>query len=104
MDHLRTNGFTVRGEDVADLAPIKARQGVPRELQSCHTAVAGAYVIEGHVPAADIKRLLKEAPRLTGLAVPGMPLGSPGMEGQPAERFQVIAFDRSGRTSVYSSH
>ena len=106
MDHLRTNGFTVRGEDVADLAPIKTRHGVPRELQSCHTATIGNYVIEGHVPAASIKKLLKESPQIVGLAVPGMPVGSPGMEapGQPAERYQVIAFDRSGRTSVYSSH
>jgi hypothetical protein len=106
VDHLRTNGFTVRGEDMADLAPIKTRHGVPRELQSCHTAVIGSYVIEGHVPAASIKKLLKENPQIVGLAVPGMPAGSPGMDapGQPAERYQVIAFDRSGRTSVYSSH
>ena len=106
MDHLRTNGFTVRGEDVDDLGPIKTRQSVPRELRSCHTAVIGSYVIEGHVPAASIKKLLKESPSIAGLAVPGMPMGSPGMEapGQPAERYQVMAFDRTGRTSVYSTH
>lgn len=106
MDHLRANSFTVRAEDVADLGPVKSRHGVPRELQSCHTAVTGSYVIEGHVPAVAIKRLLKESPKVAGLAVPGMPVGSPGMEapGQPAERYQVIAFDRTGRTSVYSSH
>ena len=106
MDHLRKNGLTVRAEDVTDLAPIKTRHGVPRDLQSCHTAVIGGYVIEGHVPADTIKRLLKESPLIVGLAVPGMPVGSPGMEapGQPAERYQVIAFDRTGRTSVYSTH
>jgi len=106
VDHLRKNGFTVQAEDVNDLAPIKTRHGVPTDLQSCHTAVTGGYVIEGHVPAATIKRLLKESPRISGLAVPGMPAGSPGMDvpGQPAERYQVIAFDRTGRTSVFASH
>ena len=96
----------MRAEDVIDLAPIKSRHGVPRELQSCHTATIGGYVIEGHVPAVSIKRLLKESPKVAGLAVPGMPAGSPGMEvpGQPAERYQVIAFDQAGRTSVFASH
>ena len=96
----------MRAEDVADLAPVKSHHGVPRELQSCHTAVTHGYVIEGHVPAGTIKRLLKDAPQVAGLAVPGMPVGSPGMEapGQPAERYQVIAFDRTGRTSVFASH
>jgi len=106
VDHLRGAGFTVRAEDVADLAPVKSRHGVPRDLQSCHTATIGGYVIEGHVPAVTIKRLLKENPKVVGIAVPGMPVGSPGMEapGQPPERYQVIAFDRTGRTSVFSSH
>ena len=106
MDHLRKNGFTVQAEDVNDLGPIKTRHGVPTDLQSCHTAVIGGYLIEGHVPAPTIKRLLKESPRIAGLAVPGMPAGAPGMDvpGQPAERYQVIAFDRTGRTSVYSTH
>jgi hypothetical protein len=106
VDHLRKNGFTVRAEDVYDLTPIKTRHGVPPDLQSCHTAVIGSYVIEGHVPATTINKLLKESPRIAGLAVPGMPAGSPGMDapGQAAERYQVIAFDRTGRTSVYSTH
>jgi hypothetical protein len=106
VDHLRKNGFAVRAEDVSDLAAIKTRHGVPRALQSCHTAVSGGYVIEGHVPAPTIRRLLKESPKIAGLAVPGMPGGSPGMEvpGQPPERYQVIAFDQTGRTSVYASH
>lgn len=105
MDHLRTNGFAVKTEDVDDLTPIKARHGVPRELQSCHTAVTTGYVIEGHVPASTIKKLLKETPRIAGLSVPGMPVGAPGMEapGQPAQRYQVIAFDRTGKTSLYET-
>lgn len=83
---------------------MKRRLGVPRSLQSCHTAVVDGYVVEGHVPADVIDRLLRERPAVVGLAVPGMPVGSPGMEvpGQAAERYQVMAFDRSGRTTVYA--
>ena len=103
MDHLRTNGFTVRGEDMADLAPIKTRHGVPRELQSCHTAVIGSYVIEGHVPAASIKKLLKENPQIVGLAVPGMPAGSPGMESPTPQTYDIVAYDQSGKTSVFAT-
>jgi len=78
---------------------------VPRALQSCHTAVVEGYVIEGHVPADVIDRLLRERPSVVGLAVPGMPVGSPGMEapGQASERYQVLAFDQKGRTTVYAS-
>ena len=78
---------------------------MPRALQSCHTAVVEGYVIEGHVPADLIDRLLRERPSVVGLAVPGMPVGSPGMEapGQVAERYQVLAFDQKGRTTVYAS-
>jgi hypothetical protein len=78
---------------------------VPRALQSCHTAVVERYVIEGHVPADVIDRLLRERPSVVGLAVPGMPIGSPGMEapGQASERYQVLAFDQKGRTTVYAS-
>jgi hypothetical protein len=94
----------VKTEDLDDLAPVKRRLGVPPALQSCHTAVADGYVIEGHVPADVIDRLLRERPGIVGLAVPGMPVGSPGMEvpGQAAERYQVMAFDRNGRTTVYA--
>jgi len=90
---------------VDDLAPIKAKLGVPPALQSCHTAVVGEYVIEGHVPADVIDRLLRERPAIVGLAVPGMPVGSPGMEapGRKAERYDVLTFDRQGRTTVYAS-
>lgn len=88
-----------------DLAPVKRKLGVPRALQSCHTAAVEGYVIEGHVPADLIDRLLRERPSVVGLAVPGMPVGSPGMEvpGQAPERYQVLTFDQNGRTTVYAS-
>ena len=95
----------MKAEDLEDLAPVKRRFGVPRALQSCHTAVVEGYVIEGHVPADLIDRLLAERPAVVGLAVPGMPVGSPGMEapGQAAERYQVLAFDQKGRATVFAS-
>lgn len=95
----------MKAEDLEDLTPIKQKLGVPRALRSCHTAVVEGYVIEGHVPADLIDRLLRERPSVVGLAVPGMPVGSPGMEapGQAAERYQVLAFDQKGRTTVYAS-
>ena len=91
--------------DLEDLGPIKRKLGVPRTLQSCHTAAVEGYVIEGHVPADLIDRLLRERPSVVGLAVPGMPVGSPGMEapGQAAERYQVLAFDQKGHTTVFAS-
>ena len=87
------------------MAPVKRKLGVPPALQSCHTAVVEGYVIEGHVPADLIDRLLRERPSVVGLAVPGMPVGSPGMEtpGQAAERYQVLAFDQKGRTTVFAT-
>lgn len=85
---------------------IKTAQGVPSALQSCHTAIVDGYIVEGHVPAADIQRLLKERPAIQGLAVPGMPVGSPGMElqGAPTDAYDVIAFDASGKTSIFASY
>jgi hypothetical protein len=105
VGHLRANEFVVKTEDVDDLGPVKARHGVPRPLVSCHTALVDGYVVEGHVPADTIKRLLKSRPAVAGVAVPGMPIGSPGMEspGRPAERYQVIAFDKKGGTSVFEA-
>lgn len=102
--HLRQNGFPVTTVDVDDVRPIKRRHAVPAALESCHTALVEGYVVEGHVAADLIDRLLRERPRIAGLAVPGMPLGSPGMEspGQAPERYDVIAFERSGRTSVFA--
>jgi hypothetical protein len=95
----------VKAEDLEDLAPVKQKLGVPRALQSCHTAVVEGYVIEGHVPADLIDRLLRERPAVVGLAVPGMPVGSPGMEapGRASERYQVLTIDQNGRTTVYAS-
>lgn len=88
------------------MTSIKAAQGVPSELQSCHTAIVDGYIVEGHVPAADIQRLLRERPQVRGLAVPGMPVGSPGMELQGAalDPYDVIAFEESGRTSIFASY
>lgn len=106
VDHLKANGFSVQTYDLDDLSVTKAQLGVPGNLSSCHTAVVGGYVVEGHVPAEDVKRLLAERPNVTGLAVPGMPIGSPGMEveGRPNDRYQVVAFDKRGGQSVFATH
>ena len=104
--YLRANGFPVTTEDRDELASIKGRYGVPRELAACHTATVDGYVVEGHVPADLIDRLLRERPRVTGIAVPGMPAGSPGMAtapGQAPERYQVLTFDQNGRTTVFAT-
>ncbi|OSM02100.1 hypothetical protein MAIT1_02188 [Magnetofaba australis IT-1] len=103
---MRENGFTVEERPVADMDAVKQRLGVPDAAASCHTAQVGDYLIEGHVPAADVKRLLRERPAVRGLAAPGMPMGSPGMEtpGVAAERYAVVTFDRDGVTGVYARH
>jgi hypothetical protein len=100
VEHLRASGFTVEVRDLPDLQPVKERLGVPSDLAACHTAEVGGYVIEGHVPASAIRRLLREMPSAKGLAVPGMPVGSPGMEvpGSPAEEYAVILFGPQRRT------
>jgi len=104
-EHMRANGFTVNEINSPDMATIKRQAGVPSSLGSCHTAKVGGYVIEGHVPAADVKRLLTEKPKVAGISAPGMPLGSPGMEGPyPADRYNVVTFDKNGKTAVFSSH
>jgi hypothetical protein len=92
VEHLIANGFDVTVRDAPNLKPIKTSLGVPTELASCHTAQVGGYVVEGHVPAAAIKKLLSEKPEGRGLAVPGMPIGSPGMEGGAPETYDVILF------------
>lgn len=105
IDHLRANGFTVEALNVADIALHKKANRVPPALGACHTATVGGYVIEGHVPAHDIHRLLRERPKVYGLAVPGMPAGSPGMEqGSQKENYEVLTFDRAGNTTVYAQH
>jgi hypothetical protein len=99
VEHVRQAGFQVKVVELSNLAPIKARLGVPRDLHSCHTAEVGGYVIEGHVPASAIRRLLTERPTATGLAVPAMPVGSPGMEvpGSSDDQYDVILFEPSGQ-------
>jgi hypothetical protein len=103
IDYMRARGFSVKTVDVENIAEVKRTWGVPTNLSACHTSVAGNYVIEGHVPAEAVTRFLRERPQVTGIAVPGMPLGSPGME-QPTGRvepYTVVTFDRTGRTTVY---
>jgi hypothetical protein len=103
VDHVKAAGFSPTVHQVEDVSPVKARGGVPGELQSCHTALIGGYVIEGHVPADVIQQLLTERPKVAGLAVPGMPVGSPGMEqGSRVDPYQVIAFTKDGKRSVYA--
>ena len=106
VKHLQQHGFTTQVTDTDNVADIKAQHGVPARARSCHTAIVGGYVLEGHVPAADVQRLLKERPAVVGLAVPGMPIGSPGMEvaGQAAQKYDVLAFDKQGQLKVFASH
>ena len=105
VKHLRANGFSVKAHDVSDVAQYKTTFGLPITLGSCHTAKVGGYVIEGHVPANEIKRLLKERPAISGLAVPGMPIGSPGMEqGAHKDRYDVMSFDKQGKIGVYARY
>ncbi len=107
VDHVRAHGFKVEAHDVSreKLAAIASEAGVTRELGSCHTAKVGGYVIEGHVPAADIARLLRERPPVAGIAVPGMPVGSPGMEmGNQRDAYNVVAFTKDGRRSVFAQY
>jgi len=104
VGHLQANGFRVQKKDVfgKQFTDVKSKYGVPQRLYSCHTAVIDGYVIEGHVPADLIKRILKERPAIVGIAVPGMPVGSPGMEGPKPEPYEVLTFDKQGRTTVYA--
>ncbi len=106
--HMEANGFKVKAHDVGATAEFRERLGLPETYASCHTAKVGGYAVEGHVPARDVHRLLKEKPAAIGLAVPGMPIGSPGMDG-PAyggrtDRYDVLLVDRSGKSRAYSSH
>jgi len=106
VEHLKKNGFDVQVKEVpnSELRPMKTRYGIPPNVQTCHTALIDGYVVEGHVPAADIKRLLKERPKGIGLVVPGMPIGSPGMEGNQRESYSVLLIDKTGKTSVFQKH
>jgi hypothetical protein len=106
VEHLQASGFAPQVHDRSDMDSLKDSLGVPKALRSCHTAVAGKYLIEGHVPASDIKRLLASSPaKVLGLAVPDMPAGSPGMEmGGRADRYDVIAFAGDGSTKSFAHH
>ncbi len=104
VEHLRASGFTVTVTNIDDLDPIERAAGVPYDLASCHIALVGGYVVEGHVPAASLRRLLAERPDILGLAVAGMPDSAPGMEIDSREPFDVIAFDAAGATSVYDRY
>jgi hypothetical protein len=104
MEHLTENGFKVTGKDMDNVQPIKDDVGLPAKLASCHTAIVDGYVVEGHVPAGDIKRMLKERPKIVGLSAPGMPQGSPGMETGRKDAYDVVAFDAKGNTTVYAKH
>jgi hypothetical protein len=103
-EHLRKNGFAVSVRSVPDLAPVRVKLGIPNIFDTCHTALVDGYAIEGHVPASDIQRLLRSKPKLAGLAVPGMPAGSPGMEGPRSDPYDVLAFDRNGATQIYARY
>src|SRR4051812_32038962 len=104
VEHMRANGFNPTVIDMPDVSAVRAKQGVPSRLASCHTAVVGQYVIEGHVPAADVRRLLREKPAKAGLSAPGMPAGSPGMDVPNSPAYDVVAFDKQGRTTVFAAH
>lgn len=104
VEHLEENGIEVIVEERMNMQPVKQQFGVSSQHQSCHTALIDGYVIEGHVPAVDIYRLIQEQPDLKGLAVPGMPMGSPGMEGQRSEHYSVLGVHKDGRSSLFSSY
>jgi hypothetical protein len=104
VEHLKGNGFTPVVKDVPSTAEYRQKFGVPEQLASCHTATVGGYTVEGHVPAADIHRLLKEKRAAKGLAVPGMPLGSPGMEAGRRDPYAVLLFKADGKTSVFQKY
>lgn len=104
VQHLRDNGFQVTVQEVPDTAIYRTKYGVPKQLASCHTAVVDGYSVEGHVPASDIQRMLAERPKAKGLAVPGMPAGSPGMEAPRSQAYAVLLFDGDGHTSIYHEY
>ena len=105
VDHLKAAGFSVKVTGVSDTRAVGKRHGIPDEFGSCHTGVVAGYAIEGHVPAEDIKRLLVKKPAAAGLSVPGMPVGSPGMEvGSRKDPYQVLLIDKAGRSSVFATY
>ena len=104
VQYMNNQGYACTVTNLADLNDVKVKYAVPANLQSCHTSLVGGYVIEGHVPAEDVKRLLREKPAIVGLAAPGMPAGSPGMDVPNSPGYDVIAFEKDGRQRVYARH
>ena len=105
VEHLRANGFKVTVTEVSSVAEYRTKLGVPNNLASCHTGVVNGYAVEGHVPAREIKKMLEENPKAVGLAVPGMPVGSPGMErGYRVDPYDVLLFDKDGSTTIYGKY
>lgn len=104
IDHMNANGFVASVID-GDMRPIKKQYNVPQRLESCHTTIVGGYVIEGHVPADDVKKLLAAKPKgIVGLTIPGMPASAPGMDMTPFQPYDVLSFDKDGKTAVYAKH
>ena len=103
VEHVQAAGFRETVHDTSSLAGVMERYGVPRKLTACHTAIVDGYVVEGHVPADVIQRLLKERPEIAGVAVPGMPAGSPGMDTDMPARYYILTFDKNGTTSVFGA-
>lgn len=104
IKHLQKNGFATKVNSVADAAPMRSAFGIPERLGSCHTAKVGGYAIEGHVPASDIRRLLAEKPKAIGLAAPGMPPGSPGMDVPGSPPYEVLLVRPDGSTALFMRH
>ncbi|MFC4933002.1 DUF411 domain-containing protein [Massilia sp. GCM10023247] len=104
VEHLKANGFTTRVKNVENPSDYRERAGIPEEFGSCHTGMVQGYALEGHVPASDIKRLLAQKPKAKGLAVPGMPLGSPGMEGPRKDPYDVLLVQPDGKTRVFKHY
>jgi hypothetical protein len=105
VEHMKQSGFSVVVHEVRYVAPVRQRLGVPDALESCHTAAIGGYAVEGHVPAADVKRLSREKPKAVGIAVPGMVQGSPGMEqGRGSDPYSVLLFQANGKSTVFARH
>lgn len=105
LEHVKQNGFKIKDVVTDDMQSIKAKHGVPQRLSSCHTALINGYVIEGHVPSGDIQKLLQAKPKIAGIAAPGMPMGSPGMEmGGKSSPYQVISFDSDNNLQVFANH
>ncbi len=104
VSYLKQEGFTVKSKNIRNMQSIKKEFGIKPQFQSCHTAKIGKYYVEGHVSASDIRRMLKEKPDIKGLSAPGMPMGSPGMEGPRKDKYNVIAIDKNDHASIYSRH